>query len=64
METVVIRRNGASRYITIPAAFIREHDLKQGDVLGFKSGTDGATLTIIACVPEQELEPESEPEAA
>jgi hypothetical protein len=64
MEIVVIRRNGVSRYIRVPQEFLRQHDLKPGDVLGWKSGKEGAEVRVIARVPEQESVPEPEPEAA
>jgi hypothetical protein len=63
MEPLIIRRNGLSCYITIPPEFIRQHNLKPRDVLGWKSRKDGATLTVVARVPEQEPAPEQEPEA-
>jgi antitoxin component of MazEF toxin-antitoxin module len=58
MERIRIRRNGYSLYIRIPPEYAQSHNLKPGDVLGWKSGETEATLKLVARMVEQEVAPE------
>jgi hypothetical protein len=53
MKTVVIRRNGSSCFITVPPQFLREHNLKPGDVLSWTSEEYWATLKIVARIEDE-----------